>query len=54
MSTQVVDYIDNFLSGINFKTYVTASSNDGTNTTLTVGSVYYARKGLLIDVDGTN
>lgn len=54
MSVQTVDFIETFLSGINFKTYVDSSSNDGTYTTLTVREMFYARDGLTIDVDGTD
>jgi hypothetical protein len=54
MSTQTVDYIESFLSGINFKTFITADSNDGTNTTITVKEMFYARAGLTIDIDGTD
>ena len=54
MSEQTVDFIETFLSGINFNTYVDSHSNDGTNTTLTVREMFYARAGLTIDVDGTD
>ncbi len=54
MSTQTVDFIESFLAGINFSTFIDSYSNDGTNTTLTVREVFYAREGLNIDVDGTD
>jgi len=54
MSKQTVDFIEGFLSGINFKTFVTNFSDDGTDTTITVDYVYYARAGLSIDIDGTD
>jgi len=54
MSVQTVNFIETFLSGINFNTYVDSFSDDGTNTTLTVREMFYAREGLTIDVDGTD
>jgi len=54
MSVQTVDYLETFLAGINFKTFVTSYSNDGTSTTITVKEMFYARVGLNIDIDGTD
>ena len=49
-----VDILDDFIKSLDLSGEVIASGDDGTNTVLTVGKTYHARKGMLLDVDGTN
>jgi len=49
---EVVNYIENFLNGIDFSTPILAITDDSVNATISVCDLYYARKGLIIKIDG--
>lgn len=54
MSTQIVDIIDTFLSGLDFSQEILSHSDDGTNTTIEVANLFHSRAKLTIDIDGSD
>jgi hypothetical protein len=46
--------VRDFINSLDLSSRVTSFSNDGTNTTITVGNVFHSRAGLVVDIDGTD
>ena len=46
--------IRDFIASLDLSSGVISHSDDGTNTTITVGNVFHSRAGLVVDIDGTS
>jgi len=54
MSQAVVDFIEDFIDGMNFTQRVQSFSTDGNNTTLFLDDPLFSRAGLIMNVDGVD
>lgn len=44
--------VRDFINSLDLSSVATSHSDDGTNTTITVGNVYHARPSMVVDIDG--